>query len=117
MYKLITSTLVLESVAVASLMTYANYMKLDELERYFIKNEAVQQNKRYWPGKMPYDKMMRMVLISNLLTMPRRYIRDGEITEEEYNSIPRSLKRWATWPGYLGLQLVVCAGLWYFLKP
>lgn len=117
MYKLFLALLCLETIAAAVLVTYVSYSKLDELESYFNKNEAVQRNKRYWPGKMPYDKMMRLSLIASLLTISKFYIRDGEMTEEEYNAIPRGLKRWVIWPQYLGLQLAVCVGVWYFIKP
>jgi len=114
---LITVMLCIEVMVLGGIVTYVNYRKLDELESYFSENEVVQRNKRFWSGKMPYDKMMRMALLGSLFMIPGAYIRDGEMTEEEFNSVPSHLKRWVLWPDYLGIQWLVCAGLWYCLKP
>ena len=100
------------SLVVLALILFAEYRKLDELESYFTENEAVQRTKRFWRRNLPIDKTMRMVVIVELLSMPKRHLKKGEVTEAELTSVPVALKRWAVWPYYGGMVLMVLAIIW-----
>jgi hypothetical protein len=113
--KLITLLIGVDFLIAIPLVLYADYVKLPELEKYFEGNEIVQLNKVRWPSKLPMHRAFRMGQISNFLSLSRRYIRLGDVTEEEVASVPLSLKRWATWPYYFLYQMFMCMGLHYVL--
>lgn len=96
---------------ILGLMQFAEYTKLDELESYFSENAKVQNNKRFWGRSQRMDRFYRMLLINEILSDPKRYVKAGLVTEAELASVPLALKRWALWPYYLlmiwGIALVV----------
>jgi hypothetical protein len=111
-YDFFTVTLLLWMLINLGLLLFVAYRKLDELESYFTENEAVQRTKRFWRRSLPIDKTMRMVVIVELLSMPKRHLKKGEVTEAELTSVPVALKRWAVWPYYGGMVLMVLAIIW-----
>ncbi|WP_426215389.1 hypothetical protein [Pseudomonas sp. DWRC2-2] len=94
-----------EMIIAVSLFLYSHYFKLDALQKYFEGNDVVRHTNRRWPGNRPMDRAMRMSQIAMFLIFPKSYIRRGDVSEKEIASIPLSLKRWATWPYYFGIQL------------
>ena len=99
----------------AGLTLYAEYTKLEALESYFSENKVVCDNKRFWGRNKHIDRFHRMLLITELLGMPKFHIKRGEVTEAELASVPLSLKRWALWPYHFGMVLVAGAVLWAYL--
>ncbi|KAF2406621.1 hypothetical protein ACMSI6_25045 [Pseudomonas antarctica] len=99
----------------AGLTLYAEYTKLEALESYFSENKVVCDNKRFWGKNQHIDRFHRMLLITELLGMPKFHIKRGEVTEAELASVPLSLKRWALWPYHFGMVLAAGAALWVYL--
>ena len=98
------------------LMLFAEYRKLDELESYFSENELVLDNKRFWGKNRRIDRFQRMLLINQLLAMPKLHVKRGDVTEAELASIPVSLKRWALWPyrvSFIWLVASIIWSIWY----
>ena len=95
------------------LILYAEYKKLDELESYFSGNETVQYYKRFWGRNKPIDKSMRMGVFVQFFVWPATYLKSGEVTREELDSVPLALKRWVTWPFYLSVTYVAAVLSWY----
>ena len=93
-------------------MFYAEYTKLEALESYFSENEIVCNNKRFWGKNRRIDRFHRMLLINDLLSMPKFHMKRGDVTEVELAAIPLSLKRWALWPYRLGMIWAVGMVVW-----
>ncbi len=91
---------------------FVEYTKLEELESYFSENKMVCDHKRFWGRNQRIDRFHRMLLIVQLLSMPKTYIKSGEVSEAELASIPLSLKRWALWPYNLGTIWLAGAFIW-----
>ncbi|KRP74749.1 hypothetical protein [Pseudomonas paralactis] len=94
------------------LMLFAEYTKLDELESHFSENEKVQRHKRIWRKNQRIDRFHRMGLIIDILSMPKRYLEAGLVTEAELASIPLALKRWALWPYRLSTIWIIAMIVW-----
>ncbi|WET13386.1 hypothetical protein P3S72_19890 [Pseudomonas sp. D3] len=104
------------SLVGVGLMLYAECKKLEVLESYFSENKLVCDNKRFWGRNMRIDRFQRMLLINQLLGMPKLHVKRGDVTEAELASIPISLKRWALWPyrlSFIWLAASVVWGIWY----
>lgn len=104
------------SLVGVGLMLYAECKKLEVLESYFSENKLVCDNKRFWGRNMRIDRFQRMLLINQLLGMPKLHVKRGDVTEAELASIPTSLKRWALWPyrlAFIWLAASVVWGIWY----
>ncbi len=56
-----------------------------------------------------------MLVISDLLGMPKFHIKRGEVTEAEVAAVPLSLKRWAVWPYHFGMVWFAGCILWSLL--
>ncbi|QHF45950.1 hypothetical protein PspS35_19955 [Pseudomonas sp. S35] len=106
-YRVITVLVGVEVIIAVALLLYSYYFKLEKLEQYFEGNKIVQHNKRLWPGNRPRDKAMRMGQIGLFFMFPKSYTRLGDVSEEELVCVPVSLKRWALWPDYLIVQIVL----------
>ncbi|MCT4496931.1 hypothetical protein [Pseudomonas sivasensis] len=96
----------------SGLSFYIEYTKLEALERYFSENKLVCDNKRFWGRNTHIDRFHRMLLINQLLAMPKTHIKRGDVTEAELAAIPLSLKRWALWPTNFGFIWVVSLIIW-----
>nr|WP_186351131.1 hypothetical protein [Pseudomonas poae] len=96
-----------------SLMLFAEYAKLDELESYFDNNEKVRRHKRFWKRNSRIDRFHRMGLMIDILSMPKRFLKAGLVTEEELASVPPVLKRWALWPYRVSYIWIIATGAWY----
>ena len=99
----------------SGLSFYIEYTKLEALERYFSENKLVCDNKRFWGRNTHIDRFHRMLLITELLGMPKFHIKRGEVTEAELASVPLSLKRWALWPYHFGMVWAAGLALWTYL--
>ncbi|WP_339437191.1 MULTISPECIES: hypothetical protein [unclassified Pseudomonas] len=97
---------------VLGLGLFAEYTKLDEVESYFLQNEKVQDNKRFWNRNRWIDRQYRMMLISEFLSDSRRYVEAGVVTEAELDSVPLALKRWVVWPYHLGFIWLIATLFW-----
>lgn len=87
---------------IVGLMIFAEYTKLDEVERHFSQNERVRDNKRFWCRNQWIDRQYRMLLILAFFSDSKRYMEAGVVTEAELASVPLALKRWVVWPYYVG---------------
>lgn len=87
---------------IVGLMIFAEYTKLDEVERHFSQNERVRDNKRFWCRNQWVDRQYRMLLILAFFSDSKRYMEAGVVTEAELASVPLALKRWVVWPYYVG---------------
>ncbi|MFB3303994.1 hypothetical protein [Pseudomonas sp. AMR01] len=94
------------------LMLFAEYTKLDEVESYFSKNEKVLANKRFWGGGQRIDRLFRMLLMVEILWIPKPYLKAGFVTEAELASVPLALKRWVLWPYYFGFIWLIATVVW-----
>ena len=92
---------------------FVEYTKLEELESYFSENKVVCDHKRFWGRNQHIDRLHRMLLIVQLLSMPKTHIKSGEVTEAELASIPLFLKRWALWPYNFGMIWFAAAIIWW----
>ncbi|MGU3309694.1 hypothetical protein ACLBW8_25930 [Pseudomonas sp. M5A4_2d] len=99
----------------AGLTLYAECTKLEALESYFSENKLVCDNKRFWGRNQHIDRFHRMLLITELLGMPKFHIKRGDVTEAELASVPLSLKRWALWPYHFGMVWAAGLALWTYL--
>lgn len=99
----------------AGLTLYAEYTKLEALESYFSENKVVCDHKRFWGRNQRIDRFHRMLLITELLGMPKFHIKRGDVTEAELASVPLSLKRWALWPYHFGMVWAAGLALWVYL--
>ena len=99
----------------SGLTLYAEYTKLEALESYFSENKVICDNKRFWGRNKHIDRFHRMLLITELLGMPKFHINRGEVTEAELAAVPLSLKRWALWPYYFGMIVAASGVLWTLL--
>ncbi|MFL1494800.1 hypothetical protein [Pseudomonas antarctica] len=99
----------------AGLTLYAECTKLEALESYFSENKLVCDNKQFWGRNQHIDRFHRMLLITELLGMPKFHIKRGEVTEAELASVPLSLKRWALWPYHFGMLWAAGLALWTYL--
>ncbi|KAE9651034.1 hypothetical protein IFR35_24330 [Pseudomonas fluorescens] len=100
----------------SGLSFYVEYTKLEALESYFSENKVVCDNKRFWGRNTHLDRVHRMILISQLLAMPKTHIKRGDVTEAELAAIPLSLKRWALWPinfGFIWFTSLIIWNVWY----
>ena len=97
------------------LSLYVKYTKLEALESYFSENKVVCDNKRFWGRNQHIDRFHRMLLITELLGMPKFHIKRGDVTEAELASVPLSLKRWALWPYHFGMVWAAGLALWTYL--
>ncbi len=95
------------------LTLYVEYKKLDELESYFSENETVQHYKRFWGRNKSIDKSMRLGVFVQFFVWPASYVKSGEVTREELDSVPLALKRWVTWPFYFSVIYVAAVLSWY----
>lgn len=59
------------------LMLYAECKKLEALESYFSENKLVCGNKRFWGRNKRIDRFQRMLLINQLLGMPKLHVKRG----------------------------------------
>lgn len=100
------------SLVGVGLMLYAECKKLEVLESYFSENNLVCDNKRFWGRNMRIDRFQRMLLINQLLGMPKLHVKRGDVTEAELASIPISLKRWALWPYRLSFIWLIASVVW-----
>ena len=103
LYTLILIVLALGMYVSLGLTLYGQYKKLDELESYFSENETVQYYKRFWGRNKLIDRTMRMGVFVQFFTWPGHFVKSGETTREELDSVPLALKRWATWPFYFSV--------------
>ncbi|MGY1881469.1 hypothetical protein [Pseudomonas reactans] len=87
---------------IVGLMIFAEYTKLDDVERHFSQNERVRDNKRFWCRNQWVDRQYRMLLILAFFSDSKRYMEAGVVTEAELASVPLALKRWVVWPYYVG---------------
>ncbi|WP_339533349.1 hypothetical protein [Pseudomonas mucidolens] len=94
------------------LKLFVDYRKLDELERYFRGNEAVQRNKRFWGRNQVIDRTMRMSILIGFFMQPRTHVKNNDVTWKELNSVPLALKRWVLWPFYLSLMYGLAVTVW-----
>lgn len=94
------------------LMLFAEYRKLDELESYFSENKLVQDRKRFWCKNQRVDRYHRMALMVDFLSMAKRHVKAGVVTEAELAAVPLSLKRWALLPYRFGMVWAVGIGVW-----
>jgi hypothetical protein len=106
-----TTVVVIGTFFVVGLMRYATRTKLDELESYFSANAEVRKLQQRWEHRR-LARFHRMCLMINILTMPKRHVKDGFVTEAELASIPLALKRWAVWLYRLTIFLAAYWGLW-----
>ncbi len=100
----------------SGLSLFVECTKLEALESYFSENKVVCGHKRFWGRNQHIDRLHRMLLIIQLLSLPKTHIKSGEVTEAELASVPLSLKRWALWPYTFGTIWFVSAiiwGIWY----
>ncbi|WP_455883604.1 hypothetical protein [Pseudomonas putida] len=104
--------LFVEALVGSGVTLYVEYTKLEELESYFSENKVVCNHKRFWGRNQHIDRFHRMLLINQILSMPKSYIKSGEVTEAELASIPLSLKRWALWPYNCAIIWLVSAIIW-----
>ena len=100
------------SLVVLALILFAEYRKLDELESYFSENKLVQDRKRFWGKNQRVDRFHRMALMVDLLSMAKRHVKAGVVTEAELAAVPLSLKRWALLPYRFGMLWAVGIGVW-----
>ncbi len=100
------------ALVLVALMLYAEFAKLQELESYFSENEHVRRNKRFWKRNQRIGRLHRMVLIMDMLSMPKVYLKKGLVTEAELASVPLALKRWAVWPYCIGYIWAVLTCVW-----
>nr|WP_314567488.1 hypothetical protein [uncultured Pseudomonas sp.] len=91
---------------------FAEYTKLDEVERYFSQNERVRDNKCFWSRNRWIDRQYRMMLIFGFLSDSKRHVKAGVVTEAELASVPLALKRWVVWPYYLGFIWLIATVVW-----
>jgi hypothetical protein len=107
-------TVLLFTVALVNLglLFFAEYRKLDELESYFSENEKVRYHKRFWKRNQRIDRMYRLLLMFELLSDSKRFVKAGLVTEAELASVPLALKRWALWPYYLGFIWGIALVVW-----
>jgi hypothetical protein len=94
------------------LVLFAEYRKLDELESYFSENSLVRGRKRFWGRRQRIGRFMRMGLMIDFLSMPKRCVKQGYVTESELAAIPKSLRRWALWPYRFGMSWAVASVIW-----
>lgn len=94
------------------LMLFAEYTKLEALERHFSENKVICANKRFWSGNQRIDRFHRMLVVSEFLAMPKFYVKKGDVTEAELAAVPLSLKRWALLPYRFGMVWAVGIGVW-----
>lgn len=99
---------------ILGLMFFAEYKKLDELESYFSENETVRRHKRFWKRNQRIDRFHRMGLMIDLLSLSKRFVKAGIVTEAELALVPIALKRWALWPYRLAAIWAVMAVIDYF---
>ncbi|MCU1785394.1 hypothetical protein NTD80_21850 [Pseudomonas sp. 13B_2.1_Bac1] len=112
-FQIISAIFVCAGAFVSSgLFLFVKYTKLEELESYFSENKVVNDHKRFWGRKQHIDRFHRMLLINQLLIMPKSHIKSGEVTEAELASVPLSLKRWALWPYAVGTIWFASAIIW-----
>ena len=115
--KLLILLLALSTPFVGLVLTwFVEYKKLDELESYFIDNDLVHSNKRFWGRNQPIDKTMRLSVIIGFFTLPKLHMRRGDVTEQELASVPQALRRWVTWPFYYGVLWLLCSCTWVIWK-
>ena len=106
-FQTISAIFLFVGVIVGSGVTlFAEYTKLEALESYFSENKMVCDHKRFWSRNQHIDRFHRMLMIVELLSIPKTHIKRGEVTEAELASVPLSLKRWAVWP-------YTCAKIWF----
>ncbi|WAT26590.1 hypothetical protein [Pseudomonas sp. GXZC] len=97
---------------IVGLMIFAEYTKLDEVERHFSQNERVRDNKRFWCRNQWIDRQYRMLLILAFFSDSKRYMEAGVVTEAELASVPLALKRWVVWPYYVGYIWALGTVVW-----
>ncbi|WP_426215009.1 hypothetical protein [Pseudomonas sp. DWRC2-2] len=97
---------------IVGLMIFAEYTKLDEVERHFSQNERVRNNKRFWCRNQWIDRQYRMLLILAFFSDSKRYMEAGVVTEAELASVPLALKRWVVWPYYVGYIWALGTVVW-----
>lgn len=90
--------LIILTFVILGLMLFAEHRKLEELESYFSKNTVVREHKRKWGRNQRLARFHRMGLMIDILSMPKRYVKKGLVTEAELGCVPLALKRWALWP-------------------
>ncbi|NMZ18714.1 hypothetical protein [Pseudomonas rhodesiae] len=90
--------LIILTFVILGLMLFAEHRKLEELESYFSKNTVVREHKRKWGRNQRFARFHRMGLMIDILSMPKRYVKKGLVTEAELGCVPLALKRWALWP-------------------
>jgi hypothetical protein len=75
-------TVLLFTVALVNLglLFFAEYRKLDELERYFSENEKVRYHKRFWKRNQRIDRMYRLLLMFELLSDSKLFVKAGLVT-------------------------------------
>ncbi|WP_339418037.1 MULTISPECIES: hypothetical protein [unclassified Pseudomonas] len=106
-----TIVMVIGTFVVVGLMCYATRAKLDELESYFSENVEVLKLQQRWRNRR-LARFNRMCVMISILTMPKRHVKDGFVTEAELAAIPLALKRWAVWLYRLAIFLAAYWGLW-----
>ncbi|VVO06534.1 hypothetical protein PS834_03102 [Pseudomonas fluorescens] len=94
------------------LKLFVDYRKLDELESYFTENEVVQRNKRFWGRGQAIDRTMRVSILVGFFMQPKTHVKSNDVTWEELNSVPLTLKRWVLWPFYLSLIYGLAVTAW-----
>ncbi|MGC6369404.1 hypothetical protein [Pseudomonas sp. K2I15] len=94
------------------ILWYLKYRKLEEIERYFTENIALQRNKRFWSWNKEIDRRWRVTFITMYLVAPKEMIRRGAVTKEELAAIPQPLKRWFIWSFYWGTLNVIAMFAW-----
>ena len=112
LYTLILIVLALGMYVSLGLTLYGQYKKLDELESYFSENKLVQDRERFWGKNQRVDRFHRMALMVDLLSMAKRHVKAGVVTEAELAAVPLSLKRWALLPYRFGMLWAVGIGVW-----
>ena len=90
--------LIILTFVILGLMLFAEHRKLEELESYFSKNTVVREHKLKWGSNQRFARLHRMGLMIDILSMPKRYVKKGLVTEAELGCVPLALKRWALWP-------------------
>lgn len=107
-----TIVMVIGTFVVVGLMCYATHTQLDELESYFSGNAEVCKFQQRWRRNQRFSRFNRMCLMIDILSRPKRHVKDGFVTEAELASVPLSLRRWAVWLFRLAIFLAVYWGYW-----
>ncbi|MHA4979339.1 hypothetical protein [Pseudomonas sp. NFPP28] len=106
-----TSVMVIGTFAFVGLMRYAMRTKLEEVESYFSENSEVRKLQQRWENQR-FPRFSRMCLMIDILSMPKRHVKDGVVTEAELASVPLPLRRRFVWLFRLAIFLAAYWGYW-----